>query len=266
MFFILSKIFWLMAQPISMIFLLLVVALVALWLGRRRLAGTLLVLAMLIHGVVTYTSFGAVLLQPLENRFAVPANPPTQVGAIVILGGSTMGRVSAARQVAELNDAGDRLTTGLFLARKYPTAKIVLSGGSGLLMGDLESEAEIVARFMVQQGIAGDRLVLEDQSRNTAENALFTRETIGTVEGDIILVTSAFHMPRSVGLFHKNGMDVVPWPTDYRTPGNMGFEIDIANLTLNLDITTIAIREWIGLAAYHWTGRTDNFLPSPDNP
>lgn len=174
-----------------------------------------------------------------------------------------MARPSTARQVTELNQAGDRLTTTLWLAQRYPQAQVVLSGGGGFLLGETESEAETMRRFFVSFGVADSRLVLEGQSMNTAENASFTRDALEGGEGVVLLVTSAFHMPRSVGIYRQEGVEVVAWPTDYRSAGSQGFEIDLANPNQNLETATIAIREWIGLLAYSITGRSDDLFPGP---
>lgn len=263
MFFAASKAFWLMAQPTSLVLLMVLAGLVLLVFKRRRMAIAALVAGAGLQLLVAFTSLGYVLIQPLENRFAVPETPPQQVRGIVVLGGATLARPSTARGVSELNQAGDRLTTALWLARNYPEARIILSGGEGFLMGETESEAETMRRFFVNLGVAEDRLVLEGASRNTAENASFTRDALGEGEGALVLVTSAFHMPRSVGIFRQEGVEVVPWPTDYRSAGDQGFGIDIANPNQNLETATVAIREWIGLVAYHWTGRSTELLPAP---
>src|SRR5690606_8086136 len=128
MFFVASKLFWLFAQPLSVILLLVLVGVLLVWWGRRRAALVSLGLAALVHVAVGYTSLGYVLIQPLEDRFAVPANPPDEISAIVLLGGATFARPSTARAVTELNQSGDRLVTTLWLAQRYPDAKLVLSG------------------------------------------------------------------------------------------------------------------------------------------
>lgn len=261
-FFFLSKVFWLLAQPLSLVMLLMLAAFALLLVGRKRLGLIALALGLLIHGTVSFTNFGYLVIQPLEDRFAVPATPPARVDAIIMLGGATLARPSAARQIAELNDAGDRLTTTLWLAKTYPEAKIVISGGSGTLDDEGEAETETAKRFFNMQGIPDERLVLEDRSRNTDENVAYTKEMLGgSIDGNIVLVTSAFHMPRSVGIFTKAGIEVVPWPTDYRTPGPQWFGFDIANPVQNVNVTTAAIKEWVGLLVYYWTGKTNSLLP-----
>lgn len=262
MFFVMSKIFWGLVQPVSLIFLLLLGSwLLTLW-GRRAMGLVSGAAGLLLLALSSFTTLGVLLIEPLEDRFAPPQAMPPVVNTIVMLGGATSGRVSTARQVTELSEAGDRLTETLRLARFYPEARIVLSGGTGLLVADGEPEAETAARFFEGLGIARGRLVLESASRNTDENAELTKAMLGDNPGVVALVTSAFHMPRSVGLFRKVGIEVVAWPTDYRSAGNEGVGIDIVNPILNLTTTGVAMKEWIGLAVYHWTGRIDDLLPA----
>lgn len=262
MFYVVSKLFWLVAQPISIVFLLVLTGLVLVLTGRRKAAIATLALVLITVGFVSYTSIGALLIQPLENRFGEP-RVPSNVSAIVMLGGATTARPSTARKIVALNDAGERLTTTLWLAQQYPAARIVLSGGGALVADAAESEAETARRFFLAMGIEDSRLVLEGTSRNTIENARFTRELLAGAEGEIILVTSAFHMPRSMGLFRKVGIDVIPWPTDFRSTGQESLALDLANPTRNLETATTAIREWIGLVAYKVSGQIDDWLPAP---
>ncbi len=262
MFFVISKVFWALVQPVSLIFLLLLGGWLLTLAGRRRLGLTSGALGLLLFAASSFTTLGVLLIGPLENRFAQPATMPPEVNTIVMLGGATSGRVSTARQIAELSEAGDRLTETLRLAMLYPEALIVLSGDSGLLVADGEPEAETAARFFEGLGIARERLVLESASRNTDENAELTKAMLGDDPDVVVLVTSAFHMPRSVGLFRKAGIAVVPWPTDYRSAGEESFGIEVIEPLSNLETASVAMKEWIGLAVYHWTGRIDDLLPA----
>ena len=262
MFYLLSKLFWVAAQPLSIIVLLVLAGTVLFAFGRRRLGFVANVAAMLVLALCGFTSLGFLLIGPLEDRFGRPAAMPETVDAIIVLGGSTLGRVSAARGVAELNDAGDRLTEAVVLARRYPLARIVFSGGVGMFEPGGEPEAATAERLLLAMGIAPERLVLEDQSRNTDENAELTSALLGDDIGTVLLVTSAFHMPRSVGLFRRVGVEVVAWPTDYRSSGKEGFALELANPMHNMNTVGIAVKEWIGLAVYYWTGRIDDMFPT----
>lgn len=261
-FFYASKIFWTVAQPQSVILLLLLAGLVLSLTRWRRTALVLQGLAGILLFVVSFTTLGALLIQPLENRFQ-RLEAPEAISAIIVLGGATSSRIGAARGVTELNSAGDRMTAALVLARRYPDAPLIFSGGIGAIIAEGETEAVSAQRFFVEQGLDPSRLVLEEEARNTAENAELSAGLVEGVGGPALLVTSAFHMPRSVGLFRKAGVDVVPWPVDYRSPGNLGFGIDLANPVLNLEATGIAMREWIGLLAYRLTGQIDEVFPGP---
>ena len=262
MFYLLSKIFWVVAQPLSIAALLVLLGLILVAFRRRRLGLVSGGAGLLVLVLAGFTSLGFLLIQPLENRFVRPAEMPERVDTIIVLGGSTLARVSTVRGLAELNEGGDRLVEAAILARRYPEARVVFSGGAGLLEPGAESESVTAERLLLALGVAPDRLVLEGESRNTDENAGLTAELLGEDRGNVVLITSAFHMPRSMGLFRRVGIEALPWPTDYRSSGEEGFGIDIANPVHNLNTASVATKEWIGLLAYHWTGRIDTLFPA----
>lgn len=264
MFFYLSKIFWTFAQPVNLTGLLMGLALLAFVLRRHRTGIAALSAGFLVLGLSTWTSLGALMLHPLEDRFARPVPAPAQVAGIVVLGGGFEGSVNLARGGYELNASGDRFVEAAILARRYPDARVVVTGGSGSLTLEGEADGDTAPRLLTALGVEPERLVLENRSRNTYENALFTKEMVEPQPGETwLLVTSAFHMPRSMGLFRKSGFEVVAWPADYRTAGNEYPGLTQDNFSDSLQNTTMAIREWIGLAAYRLTGRLDDLLPAP---
>lgn len=263
MFFILSKIFGFFIQPLNFAILLLLAGLVAAIFGRSKLAATSSALALLTLVLSVWTSLGAMMLNPLEERYPKPAFPHT-VDGVVVLGGGFEGAINLARGGYELNSGGDRFVEAAILARKYPTAKIVVTGGVGALLLDGEGDADTAPRLLTALGVSPDRLVLENRSRNTYENAVFTREMVTPKPGETwLLVTSAFHMPRSKALFDKAGFETVPWPVDYRTSGKEGVSLFADNAVDSLQNTTLAIREWIGLFGYWLTGKIDTPFPGP---
>lgn len=264
MFFLISKIFWLVVQPLSLIFLLVLAGLIAYWRGSRRTGIGFSLLGLVLLGLFAFTTLGALLIAPLEDRFARPATPPSDVGTIIVLGGGFGGAVSRARGNEELRDSGDRFVEALRLAGVYPHAKIVVTGGVGNPFQSAESDADIARRFYAGFGIPEDRLVFEGESRNTAENAEFTKSMIDLVPGrTTLLITSAFHMPRSMGIFRAAGLDVVPWPVDYRAVPNPRFELELAEPSYNVNTASVAVKEWIGLLVYALTGRSAALFPAP---
>jgi len=263
MFFVASKIFWFFIQPINLAILLLGLSLLALWRGRRKFAATLTIVTLLGLVLATWTSLGAMLLTPLEERFARP-EVPAKVDGIVVLGGGLEGQINLVRGGYELNAGGDRFVETAVLARRFPEAKIVVSGGTGTLILEGEPDADTALRLFTALGIAPERLILENKSRNTYENAVFTRELVTPQPGETwLLVTSAFHMPRSMALFRRAEFDVLPWPVDYRTAGDEGVGLFRDNGNDSLQNTALGIREWIGLVAYWMSGRIDSPFPRP---
>jgi uncharacterized SAM-binding protein YcdF (DUF218 family) len=263
MFFILSKIVGFFIQPLNLAILLLFLGLVATALARRKLATISSVLAFLVLVLPVWTSLGAMMLNPLEERFPKPPLPH-KVDGIVVLGGGFEGAINQARGGYELNSGGDRFVEAAILARRFPLARVVVTGGTGALFLGGEGDADTAPRLLTALGVAPDRLVLEGRSRNTYENAVFTKKLVTPKPGETwLLVTSAFHMPRSKALFDKAGFATVPWPVDYRTSGREGISLFADNAADSLQTTTIALREWIGLFAYWLSGKIDTPFPGP---
>lgn len=263
MFFYLSKIFWFFVQPLNLAIFLLLAGLLAAVVGRRRWAATGSVFAFLILALSAWTSLGAMMLNPLEERFPKPSMPD-EVDGIVVLGGGFEGAINLVRGGYELNSGGDRMVETAILARHFPEAKVVVSGGTGELFLDGEGDATTAPRLLTALGVSADRLILENKSRNTYENAVFTKGLVTPKPGETwLLVTSAFHMPRAKALFDKSGFATVPWPVDYRTSGREGIGLFRDNPADSLQVTTMAIREWIGLFAYWLSGRIDQPFPGP---
>jgi uncharacterized SAM-binding protein YcdF (DUF218 family) len=206
---------------------------------------------------------GTWLIVPLEERF-----PPWDAGrgapdGIVVLGGG-MELELGRRPHSELNEAAERITVFAELARMYPSAKILYSGGNSRLMPEGGGEARLAALVLESFGVPKDRLILEDRSRNTSENALFSRRLAIPKPGERwLLVTSAWHMPRAVGAFRKAGFPVEAYPVDYRTLGPPALWMPFDSVTAGLRRTDIAAREWFGLLTYWLTGRSSALFPGP---
>ena len=260
--FLISKLFWVFAQPLSIAFLFAALAAALALVGWRRLGGLSASLAALTLFVTLFTTTGTVALQVLEARFPKAAAEPADVACMIILGGAFDNEINTTRGGMELNQSADRFVEALRLARNYPQSRILISGGDGSISGTFEGEAQTAERFFSAFGISSDRLIKENTSRTTYENSLNTAELL-KAQGleNCLLITSAFHMPRSIGLFRKAGIPVTPWPVDYRTSGIVSFGFDFTQPALNAQITTTAAREWMSLMAYTLTGRIDAFFP-----
>ncbi|KQT60296.1 MULTISPECIES: YdcF family protein [unclassified Aureimonas] len=263
MFFVLSKIGWFLLQPLALVFVLAVTGLVAMLLRWRRLGAGLLAFSLAIFGIAAFSPAGLLMTAVLEDRFPVPPLPDNIAG-IVVLGGALDTRVARFRGGYELNEAADRMTAGVALSRRYPNAKLVFTGGVAAVFEDDASESQSAAAFFADMGVPAERVMFEGRARNTVENAVFTKALVEPKPGEVwLLVTSAYHMPRSVGCFRRAGFEVLPYPVDHRTPSGPANWRPSSDTTRNVEKVHYAIREYLGLAAYWASGKTDALLPGP---
>jgi uncharacterized SAM-binding protein YcdF (DUF218 family) len=268
MFFYLSKLALLFLQPSSLCLIAIAAGLGLAFGERRRITGIRLAtvgfVALLFFGLSPVSNW---LLRPLEERFAradITAGPDrTPPVGIIILGGFEDTFVSRGRRQLALNEAAERLTEGVRLAQRLPQTRVVFTGGTGDLF-ERDGAAELVGEAIVAFGIARERVVLEGQSRTTAENATMTRDLIRPKPGETwILVTSAAHMPRAIGAFRAAGFAVKAWPVDYRTAGVEDLWHGSSSLGAGLKRVDETVKEWIGLAGYYATGRSSALFPAP---
>jgi uncharacterized SAM-binding protein YcdF (DUF218 family) len=264
MFFVLSKTAGFFALPSNLFISIGILGLVPLCTRFTRIASWLAVTSLAFIAIAGLSPLGYGLLLPLEQRFPpwdASHGPPD---GIVVLGGAISPDVSAARGVVKLGDAAERVTATVELARRYPNARIIFSGGSAALLFDQLPEAPFAAKELEALGIDRDRITAEDQSRNTVENAVFSRLIANPKPGERwLLVTSAFHMPRAMAVFRAAGFPVEAYPVDWRTRGPVDLLRLSDSLTEGLARTDTAAHEWVGLAAYRLTGRTNEFFPAP---
>ena len=266
MFFFLSKTLGIMMLPVNFLIGAGVIGAILLFTRWTRLGRRLLVISVILLAIAGFSPLGKLLFYPLEQRF-----PPWDAArgapdGIVVLGGAIDPDLSAARGGAVFLRAADRIVAAAALARQYPNARVVFSGGNANLVSDSSAkEADYALSVFESLGIAKARLTLERGSRNTLENAEFSRAIANPKDGERwLLVTSVFHMPRAIGLFRKAGFAVEPYPVDWRVSGAanlLGFSPIAVE---RLERTDISVREWMGLAAYWATGKIDTFLPGPN--
>jgi uncharacterized SAM-binding protein YcdF (DUF218 family) len=260
---VLGKLFWLVFNPANILTGLLVLGTLLLFTRWRRTGRFFVALAALLSLVIAYTPLAVWVMTPLETRFSLPKSLPEKVAGIVVLGGAIDTRQSLRLDQLALNGRGERITAFVALAKRYPEAKLVYSGGAGIFFDEALSEAEHAKPLLLALGVPEARLMLETRSRDTHENAAFTRELVQPAPGETwLLVTSAAHMPRAVGAFRHAGWSIIPYPVDHRRwgEGDEGFG---QNLGRGLTLLSSALREWLSLAHYYLQGRTAALLPAP---
>jgi uncharacterized SAM-binding protein YcdF (DUF218 family) len=264
MFFVFSKVFWFFVNPGNLL-------LMAFCLGAalsptrwRRTGRWLLGFTVVFALLVATLPFGRWLILPLENRFPIVRQLPERVDGIITLGGVVNQFVTRARGQIAIGGGVERLTELAVLARRYPEAKLIYSGGSGRLFRQDVKEADVLGPLFDILALDAERIILDNQSRNTFENATATRRLANPRPGETwILITSAFHMPRSVGTFRKAGWLIVPYPVDFSLQGDEGFDLSFSLLS-GLNGLNRGLHEWLELIFYWLTGKTDSIFPAPE--
>jgi uncharacterized SAM-binding protein YcdF (DUF218 family) len=229
-------------------------------LGRKLVAASVLLLA-----ICGFSPIGNLLFYPLESRFPPWDDTRGAPDGIVVLGGAIQPNLSAAHGIAMFGPSIDRMIAAAGLAHRYPNARIVFSGGNAnLVSSDAAREADFATPVFESLGLSKDRLIIERRARNTEENAEFSKALVSPKNGERwLLVTSAYHMPRSVGIFRKAGFEVEPYPVDWRMGGRGDLLRFSIFFTGGLSRIDTALREWMGLIAYWITGKTSEFFPGP---
>lgn len=259
MFFILSKVLGWFINPLHAGLVLFAVALVLRRLKKRpRLQRWLVIVAIAEMWLFSLRIVSEPLTWGLEHQYAREPRIEDAPSAIVLLTGMTR---NPDRGEWELTESGDRLVETVRLAHRYPDAKIVVSGTFTDDDGSSRSEAKTIAGLITDMGVDATRVLLDEKSRNTYENAKESSAILASAfadatgaRGPILLVTSAMHMPRAAACFRKAGVEVVPWPVDFhsRGLGPRGLFPGIDDMTQSYE----ALREYFGLLAYKVSGYT----------
>ena len=267
MFFVLSKILGFFAIASNVIVF---IGLCGALMARSRFARagrSMMVASLVLFALAGLSPIGNALIIPLEERFPAWDRSRGAPDGIIALGGAVTPDVAAARQDAVLNEAAERMTAVVELARRYPSARIIFSGGDASFGNAGGNESEVALALFERMGIAPGRVVAEDKSRNTVENAVFTNRLAAPKPGERwLLVTSAYHMPRAMGVFRKVGFSVEPYPVDWRTRGPKDFVRPFPTVGDGLRRTDTALREWVGLLVYWLAGNSDELFPGPEAP
>lgn len=256
MYLYLSKILPLLVLPVGFVIALLMLALLLIFIGRRKIATVLMVTALLVLWLASMPVVAEKLyLQLAEHYPVVPVSKIPRSGCIVLLGGAVEAS-AAPRLDTEFHDSVDRVYKAAELYRAGKAPLVIVTAGNQPWLKRQRVEAELIGELLLEWGVPTAAIVLEDKSRNTRENALFSKGIINANRcGQPLLVTSIAHMPRAVATFKSVGINVFPVSTDVRAYYRMGSQpMDYLPDADALSMTTNVMREWIGQKFYAWRG------------
>jgi uncharacterized SAM-binding protein YcdF (DUF218 family) len=223
-----------------------------------------LVISTVVLIIAGWSPLGRAALMALEDRFPQSklAEPIT---GFIMLGGAVDTHITAERGQATLNEAGERVTTMAELSRRFPQARLLLSGGANhVLTSQSVTESAVARDLLIDLGVDPGRIEMEERSRDTCENAEQSLLLAKPQPAENwVLVTSASHMPRAVACFRAAGFSIIPFPVDYRTRGAADLRRPVDSIADGLEALDLAAHEWIGLATYRLFGRTKELFPAP---
>ena len=265
MIFLLSKFLWAVLAPSSLMILMLGYGVMMSFSpssSRAKAGRVLCALAAFCFLVIAIFPVGDWALTPLENRFTF--EPPVHVDGIILIGGDERTEISDARQMPVALDSMRRYLHFAELAKLYPDATLVFSGGVLFPHPDSKTrESDIAQKILGEMGVPVDRMFFEKNSRNTYENAVFTVAFVHPeLQQNWLLVTSAWHMPRAIGCFRHAGWNVLPAPAGYFTTGQYSW-MPVFRFEEQMHLLTLAAHEYSGLVAYKLLGRIDESWPGP---
>lgn len=262
MFVYLSKLLPLLIYPLGLVCLIIIVALI---IGnRRRTPRWLLITGLIILWLASnrWVSYG--LARSLEWR-NLPSESAPAAEVIILLGGGTEP-ADPPRPMVEVNTAGDRVLYTAKLYQEGAAPTILVSGGNLEFTSDRNSTpADEMTELLLLMGVPPSAIIQQPRSQNTYEDALFSTKLLEKIEVDeIILVTSAIHMPRAKALFEKQGITVIPAPADFtvteenwqntfRPTLGEGVIYFLPNAS-SLNLTTNVIKEYLGMFVYSLRG------------
>ncbi len=260
MFLLLSKLLPILVYPLSLAGILLALALL---LRKKKWRTRVLALSLAILWLGGNRWVSAALVKSLEWQY-LPPSPLPPAEAIVILGGGT-APAQFPRPMVEVEDAGDRVLYGAMLYRQGAAPLVVVTGGKLPWTATESNGARNMTALLTFLGVPQEAILLEERSANTYQNAVFTRQVLEPLGiRRILLVTSAMHMPRSVMLFEKQGFEVIPAPTDFRVTVSgvqkplsetwPDWVLGLFPSADNLNETTLAIKEYLGILVYRLRG------------
>jgi uncharacterized SAM-binding protein YcdF (DUF218 family) len=251
----LSKAFWFLARPGNLVLLIILLGTLVAWM-RPAKSGRLWLSAL--SALLLFVTFAPVytwIARPLEERFPPPASLPAKIDGILVLGGYSSSRIADRTGLLEINGAADRIVLSAALARRHPEARLMIAGRS--------ERHPTLSAWLADMGIDGSRIAYAPEARNTIEEAALSYRKVQPGPNEVwLLVTSAQHMPRAVGIFRKIGWPLIPYPVDYQT-ADIELLADWPDVAANLAGIGVVLKEWVGLVAYYVMDRTDELFPAP---
>ncbi len=255
--FYLSKILWIFLNPFNLFIISIIFFFIFNYSKKKIISYFFLIFITLYIFIVGCSPIGKYLLYSLEKNYHNSHHYSGTVDGILILGGATSPLLSREYELISLGESAERLYEAIILMKKNKNAKVIFSGGSGIINRPDLGHSQVAKSFYKKIGIEIDQIIFEDQSRNTYENIIYSKKIANPkINENWLLITSASHMKRALLIADKHNWKLIPYAVDFKNIKNFKF---IPNLKLlkNLNTFQQGSHEWLGLISYYLMGRTN---------
>ena len=258
--FYLSKILWLIVNPFNIFIFITLFTMFLYFINFRRLSLIIYLINFIFIALISFFPIGSYLTYIIEKEFHTNTKIPKRVDGILILGGATNPLLFKEFDQISLNGSAERLVESVMIIRKFEKAKVIFSGGSGIVNRSDLGHSQVAKLFYKKMGVDINKIFFEDKSRNTHENIIYSKKIAKPKKNENwLLITSAFHMKRALLIAEKNNWKLIPYAVDFKNVKEFKL-IPNLNLLSNLNSFQSGLHEWLGLVAYYLMGRTDKFL------
>jgi uncharacterized SAM-binding protein YcdF (DUF218 family) len=258
----LAEVFWSILAPDRLLLIAFSTGSVLLFSRYKRIGRQVILGTSTIFFLIACLPLGAWLLWPLENRFPTQLAVPDTIDGIIVLSGAENRELTNWRNQPILSENAERLVGFVGLALRHPEARLVVSDGPSVQVSGATLGATTARKLFEELSLPIERIDFEERAQNTYENASYSQLLVEPKVGETwVLVTSAFHMPRAVGVWRELGWEVIPYPVDYRVnPESISIGMEPAGSLRSL---SMGLREWGSLLLYRFMGRTAAIFPKP---
>ena len=257
--FYVAKFFWIILNPLNILIILNFFCILCFFYNLKKIKIVLIFMLLFFFILSCILPTGKFLLYLLEknyHEFSEISNLE-KIDGILILGGSTNPLLSSQYNQIIFQDSVERLFESQRIIKKFPDAKVIYSGGSGRVFNNNYKETDDAKEFFIINDININRIIFEDSSRNTYENIIYSHNLAQTISNEKwLLITSAFHLKRSIYVAKKIGWKLTPYPTDFKVSKKFIFNFSI-DFFSNLSSFHLASHEWIGIYYYYFTNKLD---------
>ena len=255
--FYLSKIFWLILNPFNLFIFITLLSIFLYFLNLRRVSLIIFLINFIFILIISFLPIGNFLIYKIEKEYHSNTKIPERVDGILILGGATNPLLFKEYDQISLGGSAERLVESVIVIKKFKKAKVIFSGGSGVINRPDLGHSQVAKSFYKKIGIETNKIIFEDDSRNTYENIIYSKKIAKPkINENWLLITSASHMKRALLIANKNNWKITPYAVDFKNTKNFKF---IPNLKLLKNINSFqqGSHEWLGLISYYLMGRTD---------